>query len=169
MKFATKALIIVAGLTSLTTVAAVPRISMTGFGQVRIGSSIPTLERILGKRINPASDEEETNCRFASPDDLVAGVGLMLIDGQLVRLDVSEPGILTVSGVGVGDSQASVMARYGSGLKLTPHVYTGPEGKYLTMFSKDGRYGIRFETDGAKVTEYYVGTAEAIQYIEGCL
>ena len=37
------------------------------------------------------------------------------------------------------------------------------------MFSGDRHYGIRFETDGERVTEYYVGTAEAVQFIEDCL
>ena len=41
--------------------------------------------------------------------------------------------------------------------------------QYLAMFSGDRHYGIRFETDGERVTEYYVGTAEAVQFIEDCL
>ena len=62
----------------------------------------------------------------------------------------------------------SVIERYGPRLLVKPHAYDGPEEKYLTIYSKDKRYGVRFETDGVKVTRYYVGTAEAVQYIEGC-
>jgi hypothetical protein len=36
------------------------------------------------------------------------------------------------------------------------------------MYSGDKKFGVRFETDGKMVTRYYVGTAEALQYIEGC-
>jgi hypothetical protein len=145
-----------------------PGISMTGFDQVRVGLSAAALERTLGNSIDPPYDEDEASCRYALPEDLYPGIGFMLLDGRLARLDVDETGIPTLSGASVGDSQASVIALYGPKLKVTNHFYTGPEGKYLTLFSKDDRFGIRFETDGTRVTRYYVGTSEAIQYVEGC-
>jgi len=161
-------LLVVAVLTSSAAHAAAPRISMTGFGQVRVGLSVPELERALGKRIDLPKDEDEVACRFASPDNLFDGIGFMIRDGHLARLDVDAPGIRTLSGASVGDSQASVISRYGPELQVTTHAYAGPEGKYLTLYSKDRQYGIRFETDGATVTRHYAGTAEAVQFIEGC-
>lgn len=163
-----RGLLIVAGLTSFATLASAPRISMTGFGQVRVGLSATALGRVLGKKIDPAKDKDEVACRYASPDNLYDGIAFMLLDGRVARLDVDSPGIPTLSGVSVGDSQASVVKLYGPRLLVEPHAYDGPKGKYLTLYSKDKRYGIRFETDGIKVTRYYVGTAESVQYIEGC-
>jgi len=52
-------------------------------------------------------------------------------------------------------------------MKVTGHQYIDT-GHYLTVRSADGRYGIRFETDKGKIIEYYAGTYEAIQYVEGC-
>lgn len=161
-------LLVAAALSSAATLAAAPQISMTGFGQVRVGLSVPELEKVLGKRIDLPKDVDEVSCRFASPDGLYEKIGFMIRDGHLARLDVDAPGIQTLSGASVGDSQSSVISRYGPALKVTTHAYAGPEGKYLTLYSKDRKYGIRFETDGASVTRYYVGTAEAVQYIEGC-
>jgi hypothetical protein len=37
------------------------------------------------------------------------------------------------------------------------------------VYLPDRRSGIRFATDHGKVTNFYAGTAQAIQYIEGCL
>jgi hypothetical protein len=38
---------------------------------------------------------------------------------------------------------------------------------YLTIRSDDRHYGVRFETDQGKITMFYAGTYEAIQYVEG--
>lgn len=148
--------------------AASPKLSMTGFGAVHIGASVTELGRALSKQIAPAADAYEASCRYVWPDNADAGISFMLLDGRLARIDVDSPGIYTLSGAAVGDTQASVIARYGPGLSVGPHAYEGPTGKYLTLYSKDKTYGVRFETDGLRVTRYYVGTAEAIQYIEGC-
>jgi len=52
-------------------------------------------------------------------------------------------------------------------MKVTPHQYLDT-GHYLTVRSAHSRYGVRFETDKGKITEFYAGTYEAIQYVEGC-
>lgn len=70
----------------------------------------------------------------------------------------------TSEGVQVGDSEEHVKQVYGSGLKVEPHHYT--DGHYLTL--RSGNYGIRFETEKRKVSTFYAGTFEAIQYVEGC-
>ena len=36
-------------------------------------------------------------------------------------------------------------------------------------FARDGARGMRFETEDGKVTRFYAGTAEPIEYVEGCL
>jgi len=93
----------------------------------------------------------------------------MIEDGHLVRVDVEKPGIATDKKVRVGDSEEQVKKAYGSELKIEPSKYTGEEGgRYLTFRSPEGKYGVRFETEKGKVTTFYAGTYEAIQYVEGC-
>lgn len=145
------------------------RLSMHGAGPLRIGMSQQQVERVLGRKLGKAEDyEEDTGCRYATPEDVAGGLGLMLIDGRLVRIDVEKSGHLTLSGARVGDTGAAVRRKIG-GLRDSEHAYSGPEGRYLTRYSNDGRYGIRFEIEDDQVSRYYVGTAEAIQYVEGCL
>lgn len=145
------------------------RVAFTSIGKARIGMSERTLVRALGAPLtHVAAEVEEEGCYYASGRDLPQGVGLMMIDGRLARIDVSEAGVPTMSGTEVGTSEAKLKQLYGTRLIQQPHAYTGPEGHYLTVQSDDGRYGIRFETDGALVTRFYAGTASAIQYIEGC-
>ncbi len=92
----------------------------------------------------------------------------MFVDGRLARIDVFEPGIRTWSGAEVGMPEQALKQIYGAKLRQEPHAYIGPEGHYLTLLSPNRTMGIRFETDGSHITGYYSGTAEAIQYIEGC-
>lgn len=92
----------------------------------------------------------------------------MIEDNRVVRIDVSDASVSTGEGIKVGDSEAHALQVYGPRLKITPHAYNALEGHYLTMRSKDRAYGIRFETEDGKISTYYAGSYEAIQYIEGC-
>lgn len=115
-----------------------------------------------------APGAEEDGCFYASVSSLPEGMSLMFLDGRLARIDVSEPGIRTSSGAGIGTAERALKKLYGSRLQQRPHAYDGPTGHYLTLLSADGTLGIRFETDGTEVRGYYTGTAEAVQLIEGC-
>lgn len=59
------------------------------------------------------------------------------------------------------------MQVYGPDITVEEHPYN-PDGHYLTVRSKDGRYGLRFETDKGTIQEFCGGTFDAIQYVEGC-
>jgi hypothetical protein len=146
-----------------------PKVTFNSYGPVLIGMDRQALERALGsklKREEPDADSEA--CEYVAPERGYDGIGFMLVNQHLARIDVSNPNVATLSGAHIGSTQASVLAMYSGRIEVSPHAYTAPDGSYLTLFSKDKLRGIRFETDHGKVTRYYSGTAEAIQYIEGC-
>jgi hypothetical protein len=127
------------------------------------------LESALGTKLKSEDlDADSEGCEYVTPTHGYDGVGFMLVDQHLARIDVSDQKIATLSGAHVGSTQASILALYPGRVEVTPHAYTAPQGSYLTMLSPDRKHGIRFETDNGKVTLYYAGTVEAIQYIEGC-
>jgi multidrug efflux pump subunit AcrA (membrane-fusion protein) len=93
----------------------------------------------------------------------------MIESGRLVRVEVTVPGIVTAQGVQVGDAEVHTQRIYGRRLKVEPSAYSGDEGgRYLTVRSRDGRYGLRFVTEKGKIVTLYGGTYTAIQYVEGC-
>lgn len=145
------------------------RATMSGVGPIRIGMNQAALERALGTRLPETQDTEEDECRQVEAGPSWPGTSVMLLEGRVARIDVSERGIFTLSGAAVGDTQDSVLRRYGRRVIVSPHEHGVEDSKYLSMYSSDRRYGIRFETDGQRVTEYYVGTARAVQFPEGCL
>ena len=163
------ALVVLALAVSCVFAAEAPRVELGKFGVLRIGMT----ERQVAQATNSAPkhlypEGEEEGCFYASVSGLPKGVSLMFLDRRLARVDVSEPGVRTRSGVGLGTAEAEVKRIYRSRLRQQPHAYDGPTGHYLTLLSSDGSLGMRFETDGVRVTNYYSGTAEAIQLKEGC-
>lgn len=137
-----------------------------GVGPVKIGMTLAQLNAALHEKFSLPAEKEDQGCFYVSTrgHDSIA---FMIENGRLVRIDVNEAGVVTVAGVQVGDSESHARQVYGARMKVTPHAYT-ETGHYLTVRSNDGRYGVRFETDNGKITMYYAGRYDAIQYIEGC-
>ena len=136
-----------------------------GVGPVKIGMTLAQLSAVLHEKLSEQESDNDS-CYYvtASKHDHIA---FMIIDGRVERIDVDAPGIATSTGVQVGNSELSVRKIYGTGVKVTKHAYVDT-GHYLTVRSADGRHGVRFEIDNGKVTMFYVGKFDAIQYIEGC-
>ena len=117
--------------------------------------------------ISYAEDSDQQTCFYVNLNSR-PGISLMILDGRVGRVDVDNPQTQTTEGVHNGDSEADALRAYGKRLKISPSAYTGPEGHFLTIHSADGKYGFRFEADNGRIVRYYAGTAEAIEYIEGC-
>src|SRR5271169_1981219 len=138
-----------------------------GIGPVKIGMSLSELSIVLREKLSMPEEKDDQSC-FYVDSSKHAGIGFMVLDGRVARIDVDSPGVRTSKGIQVGDSAARALRVYGPKLKIEPHFYTSPEGHYLTIYSSDSRYGIRFETDNGKIDMFYAGTSAAISLVEGC-
>ena len=137
----------------------------SGIGPVKIGITLAQLTVILHQKL--IEDESGSDNCFYVHTSNQQHIGYMIIDDHVARVDVNAPGIKTSTGIQVGDSETHAREIYGTRLKITPHIYIDT-GNYLTVQSSYGRYGIRFETDKGKITGFYAGKYDAIQYVEGC-
>jgi hypothetical protein len=138
-------------------------VRLDGVGPVKVGMSLPQLNMALQEKFAIPQDKEDQGCFYVTSTKHPR-VSFMIENGRLVRIDVDKRGVATAEGAQVGDSEEHVKQVYGSRLKVGPNDYT--DGHYLTVQS--GNYGVRFETDEGKVSTFYAGTFEAIQYMEGC-
>ncbi len=129
--------------------------------------NLAQLNTILHEKFAVPQSKDEQPC-FHVDTAAHPHVSFMIVNGRLARIDVDGTGVPTAKGIQVGDSEEHAKQVYGSRLAVKPHAYTGPEGHYLTIRSADSRYGIRFETGNGKITMFYAGRFDAIQYIEGC-
>ena len=111
-------------------------------------------------------DKDEQACFYVTPKTQPKAA-FMILNGRLGRIDVDKAGVKTSLGIQVGDSEKKALEAYGKTLKVGPHKYID-NGHYLTAKSEDVHYGIRFETENGKITSFYAGLFEAIQYVEGC-
>jgi hypothetical protein len=85
----------------------------------------------------------------------------------VLLLDVRRDGYRTAKGAHVGSTEAEIRRLYPA-IEVEAHPYD-PGGHYLRLASRDRRYGMIFETDGAKVTDFRSGWVEPVGYVEGCL
>jgi len=139
-----------------------------GVGPVKVGMSLTQLNTAFHERFLMPKNKDDQGCFYVNPMTYPQ-IAFMIEDGHLVRVDVNKRGVSTAEGIQAGDAEARAKKVYGPKLKVEPSKYSGDEGgHYLTVRSGDGRYGVRFETEKGKITEFYAGTYTAIQYVEGC-
>jgi len=162
---------ILTGIIFLITIMAIAEqpwvVSEDGAGPMKIGMTVVQLNTVLHEKFRKPAAKEDQACFYLEPQKQPL-VKLMIEDGRLSRIDVNGRGVKTSTGIQVGDTEKHARQIYGSKLKVEPHKYID-NGHYLTARSSDRKYGIRFETEDGKITSYYAGRFESIQYVEGCL
>jgi hypothetical protein len=143
-------------------------ISLEGFGTARAGMSVGEAGKALGVKLQEAAAEkpdDPTACHTADGVDL-PGVTFIIVGGKVARIDVYGAGYQTAKGVRIGMKEGEVKARY-PGIQVTPHKYDA-SGHYLTVASKDRKFGLVFETDGALVTSMRSGGLPFVARPDAC-
>ena len=138
-----------------------------GLGPVKVGMTKPQLNAALHEKLSEEGESGSESCYYLASHKH-PHIGFMMIDERLARIDVNVANVPTFAGIRVGDTEAHVKKVYGPRLKIDPHQYID-DGRYLTVRSESGTYGVRFEIDKGKVVSFYAGKFDAIQYVEGCL
>jgi len=139
----------------------------TGAGPLRIGMSLSEVSAVLGEAVPVPTDPDETSCFYVQPK-VQSHLALMMVSGELARIDILDSSLRTSTGIAIGDPVARVKEIYGGSLDIQPHFYGSGE-HYLTAFADDKRYAVRFATDSGKVSAIYAGWYEQVAYVEGCL
>lgn len=145
------------------------RISMTGYGPVLIGMSPAQASRVLGAPLSAGAPVPPQGCHYLFAPEQYPGTYFMVSKGSIARIDFREPGPRTLSGIGVGQSEAAVRQRFGARLQVQPHPYFTPDGHMLTLRSKDGHHAVRFNTDHGRVKTFEIGRTPEIDWIDECM
>ena len=143
-------------------------VTSRGLGPVLAGMPLSALGDTLGVQLR-AAYPAGSRCAYVEPAALPSGTRIMIENDTVARIDVRAPGVRTTEGVGVGDTEGDVLARYEGRIRVAPHKYTGPQGHYLIVTApSDSAHGIVFETDGNRVVNYRAGRRSAVDLVEGC-
>ncbi|HET7234362.1 MAG TPA: hypothetical protein VFJ16_30390 [Longimicrobium sp.] len=138
-----------------------------GIGPVRVGMTVAEADRAVGglDRINGLEP-----CDYVRPRRGPAHVSLMVEDGRVVRVDVSDSAsVATASGVRLGHPEAAVRQAHPDA-RVLPHKYDN-RGHYVVVIPgapADTLHRIVYETDGRVVTRMRGGVYPAVEYVEGC-
>ena len=153
-------------------------LTATGWGPVQIGMTREQVAAALGAGRDDSGVSDQ--CELFRPANAPEGMLVMLNNGVLARISISEPSDLqTDRGFGVGDAAADIKAAYGADAVVTPHKYQGPPSEDIFVWSgarpaddeyitDETRRGIRYEIGGdGNVSQIHIGGPD-IQLVEGC-
>ena len=97
----------------------------------------------------------------------------MVVDERIVRIDVAITGpnrIRTVSGIGVGDTEAKVQSTYPGRIRVERHPYN-PNGRLLVYVPSDAAFrhlSLIFESLHGEVQSFRSGLAGPVSWPEAC-
>ena len=147
------------------------------FGPFQLGAPLAQALPVLGETALKDADEAtlSVRCETMSWPVMPAGTSLLVlrdsveVPALVERVDVTQPGVRTAEGAGVGDTETRVLELYRGNVLVQPHKYTGPKGHYLVVTNaRDTLHRIIFETDGQRVTRYRAGRRPAVELVEQC-
>jgi hypothetical protein len=141
-------------------------ISETGWGPIRAGMSVADARAALGGELAEPANRECDHLRAPrGPRDVL----IMIVGGQVARVEVSDTTVATAAGARVGDTEARINALYPGRVQTGPHKYV--DGHYLVVrrgAGTDTVHRLVFETDGQRVTRYRSGRMPEVEWVEGC-
>lgn len=143
-------------------------VTSNGIGPIRFGMPLAAIAQALNDSAL-GSVGARASCTYVRPSRVPRGVSLMLMNGVFVRVDVDSAGVLTDAGIGVGDSEVSVLVRNSGRARVESSKFNGPLAHNLivTSVTDPGNLMI-FETDGRSIQHYRAGTRAAVELVERC-
>lgn len=149
------------------------RLALTRFGPIEIGMTIPKASEVAGIPFQQQpSGGEEYGCLYYNLEPKLDGVAVMVTENRIARIDITSSTIKTLSGAGVGSTEAEIRRLYPGQIESEGHTYD-PNGKYLIFVPEDAKhrnYRVIFETDGSgTVQRFRSGQLPEVGYIEGCV
>ena len=147
------------------------KVTIAGLGPIQVGMTLGEASKAAEIAFEPVGGSTNLECRYFQPKEGPEGIGLMVVNDRIIRIDIW-PGsaIKTLSGAGIDSTEAEIEALYPGQIEVSSHKYT--DGQYLTFMPKDGAanlYRLVFETDAeGRVTQFRAGQFPAVTWVEGC-
>lgn len=163
-------------------------VALRGYGPMLLGDDFDTANRSIGGVLDPAaeSDAVATGCATTTIGPASSRVALTIVrkadlddtvvdtstDGTTTAamIEVTTPGITTLSGIGIGDTVREVVSAYRNRIEIEDSTtYDGGIDLIFTPESEeDAAYLLIFVTDGTQVLSYRTGLADLVIHPNGC-
>ncbi len=143
-------------------------ISASGYGPVLVGMKIKQVEKVLGTQLQTWENRRfNPDCDHLYPKT-GKEVAFMFRNGELTRIEVGIQGVVSDTGVGVGDPASKLKELYGNKLEIVRY----DEGTYYYYVWNTKGQAIRYEVDSdsgvMQVRRIYSGSGGSIRLVEGC-
>jgi hypothetical protein len=149
------------------TVTDTSTISTVGLDKVHFGMTVAEAEQAAGSKLVA---DGTGSCYAVKLDQGAAGVGFLISDGRVERVDITGGNVATRSGIKVGSTAAAVKAAYPGQIDEQPRT-DGAPGTALVFVPKDeadAQFRIVFLTDGTTVQSYRAGRLPQVTAATGC-
>ena len=140
-----------------------------GLGPVQVGMTLAEAVNMGILNDNPNLKKE---CDFVFPAagaGIPENIGVMIVKGKVVRIDVDTGSVTTEDGAKIGDTEEKIRTIYDGDVQTEPHKYVSG-GHYMTVLGDSASAGkaIVFETNGKTVTNFRAGRLPEVKWVEGC-
>jgi hypothetical protein len=148
-------------------------IGFSGFGPAAFGAGEAAVRAAFGPGLTGGERTPGSSCRYlifapAGPGTPYA-IAFMIEEDRFVRVDVASSDQVAPGGGRVGMARGRLAALYAGRFRETPHKYVAG-GAYFVVAPPGGSEAeLVFELDaGGQVTEWRIGLAPQVHYVEGC-
>jgi hypothetical protein len=143
-------------------------VSSKGIGPLEFGMTAAAMAQVLNDS-TLAGIDTRASCTYVHPKRMPRGASLMMSKGVFVRVDVDSAGVLTEAGLGVGDSEVSVLVINSGRARIESNKFSGSLAHNLIVTSATEPDNIMiFETDGSSIQHFRAGTRAAVELAGRC-
>jgi hypothetical protein len=142
-------------------------VSTSGIGPVQFGMTLADAGRAIHDSAFAAS-QNRAPCAYVRPKALPSGASLMVSNGIVVRVDVDSEGVLTDTGLGIGDSEVAVLVRNSGRARIESNKYNARVHNLIVSNPTDPGRLMIFETDGRSIKQFRAGLRSAVELVERC-
>lgn len=147
--------------TSSTTASGSPtlkdssKISTAGLGPVTFGLTITEAEKAAGTTMIPCAPV--SSCYRVTPASAPDGISFVVQSGRIERVDIARGPITTVSGVGIGTTEARIVELFGDKIQRSAIEAGRVDLVFVPVDEDDSRFRVIFTVNNGVVENFRAG------------